>query len=72
MTIIIPEVVSLHIFQYGYYEEGLTRMIIELLEPRMIFFDIGAHFGYYTLMVSAIVGNKGQVHSFEPTPFEKE
>lgn len=68
MIVIIPETVSLHLFRYGYFEEGLTRMIIELLKPGMIFFDIGAHFGYYTLLSSRIVGAMGQVHSFEPTP----
>jgi FkbM family methyltransferase len=34
----------------------------------MVFFDVGAHFGYFTLLASRIVGSEGQVHSFEPTP----
>lgn len=68
MTVVFPEYVSVALWQYGFYEEGLTRMLLEHLKPGMIFFDIGAHFGYYTLLGSGIVGDQGQVHSFEPTP----
>lgn len=68
MTVVIPEVVSLSIFRYGYFEEGLTKMMLEYLKPGATFFDIGAHFGYFTLLSSAIVGNAGGVYSFEPTP----
>lgn len=68
MTILIPEVVSLSLYKYGFFEEGLTRMVLEYLKPSMIFFDIGAHFGYFTLLSSILVGNEGQIHSFEATP----
>lgn len=68
MLVIIPEVVSLSIYRYGFFEEDLTKMVLEYLKPGMTFFDIGAHFGYYTLLASFIVGNKGRVHAFEPTP----
>ncbi|MFX0141666.1 MAG: FkbM family methyltransferase [Candidatus Hodarchaeota archaeon] len=68
MLIVFPELVSFHIFRYGFFEEDLTRMVLEYLKPGMTFFDIGAHFGYFTLLGSFIVGKNGQVHSFEPTP----
>ena len=68
MLVILPEVVSLSIYRYGLFEEGLSRMVLEHLKTGMTFFDIGAHFGYFTLLSSFIVGNKGQVHAFEPTP----
>lgn len=68
MIVVIPEVVSLQLYRYGFFEEGLTRMVLEYLKPGMTFFDIGAHIGYYTLLASYIVGERGQVHSFEPTP----
>ena len=67
-NIVIPELVSCHLFQYGYFEEGLTRILLELLEPGATYFDIGAHFGYYTSLSSHLVGNDGQVHAFEPVP----
>lgn len=68
MVVIIPEIVSSSIYRYGFFEEGLTRMILEYLKPNMVFFDIGAHYGYFTLLASFIVGDNGQVHAFEPTP----
>ena len=68
MVTVIPEIVSLSIYRNGFYEEGHTRMILEHLESGMTFLDIGAHFGYFTLLASIIVGDEGQVHSFEPTP----
>lgn len=34
----------------------------------MVFFDVGAHYGYYTVFASRMVGDEGAVHSFEPTP----
>ncbi|MEO0230928.1 MAG: FkbM family methyltransferase [candidate division WOR-3 bacterium] len=43
-------------------------MILQYLKPGMTFYDVGAHFGYFTLLGSYCVGDKGQVHSFEPTP----
>lgn len=66
--VVIPEVVSINIYRYGFFEEGLTKMVLKYLKAGMTFLDIGAHFGYFTLLGSYIVGQKGQVHSFEPTP----
>ena len=31
-------------------------------------FDIGAHLGFYTLLLSKLVGSKGKVFAFEPNP----
>ncbi|CAN5312370.1 hypothetical protein BH10ACI1_BH10ACI1_07010 [soil metagenome] len=33
-----------------------------------VIFDIGAHFGFYTLLLSELVGEKGKVFAFEPNP----
>jgi FkbM family methyltransferase len=33
-----------------------------------IFFDVGAHFGYFAAMGMECVGTAGQVHVFEPAP----
>jgi FkbM family methyltransferase len=67
MRVVIPELVSLCIYRYGFFEEDLTRMVLKYLKPGMTFFDIGAHFGFFTLFGSFLVGYEGQVHSFEPT-----
>ena len=68
MLVVFPELVSLTIYRYGLYEEGLTRIVLKHLKPGMTFFDVGAHFGYFSLLASLIVGTEGQVHTFEPTP----
>jgi len=31
-------------------------------------YDIGAHFGFYTLLLSKLVGENGKVYAFEPNP----
>jgi len=56
------------LYQYGFFEEGLTRAIIEKLRPGDTFVDIGAHVGYYTILASLLVGAEGHVVAFEPTP----
>jgi FkbM family methyltransferase len=65
--IVFPEVNSLRIYRYGFIEEALTKMAIEYVRNGMTFFDIGAHFGYFTLLGSHLVGREGKVHAFEPT-----
>jgi FkbM family methyltransferase len=67
MTVVLPDVISTTIFRNGYHEEGLTRMLLSQLKPGSVFFDVGAHFGYFTLLAAQLVGNAGVVHAFEPS-----
>ncbi|MCK9273183.1 FkbM family methyltransferase [Candidatus Gracilibacteria bacterium] len=53
---------------YGCAEANLTNFIIRNLKENEIFIDGGANIGFYSLLSSALVGEKGSVHSFEPTP----
>lgn len=55
-------------FLRGNYEPALTRFVQSTLRPGDCFWDVGGHFGYYTLLGSKAVGNAGQVYSFEPSP----
>ena len=68
INVIYPDTTSIELARYGCYEEGLTNMVLTHVRQGNIFLDVGAHIGYYTLLASWLVGNKGQVHSFEPTP----
>jgi FkbM family methyltransferase len=68
MQVVLPERVSIFIHRYGYFETGLTKIFLEYVKPGMTVFDIGAHFGYFTLLASTLVGDAGQVHAFDPTP----
>jgi FkbM family methyltransferase len=67
MNVVIPAA-AWSLLAYGFFEEGLTTMVVEHVGQGQVFFDIGAHFGYYTLLAHRLVGSSGQVHAFEPTP----
>jgi FkbM family methyltransferase len=59
------------IFLWGFIdgeELNLTKFLVDTLKPGNIFFDVGAYVGYYSVLASVLVGEKGQVHAFEPTP----
>lgn len=48
------------------YEEQITRFLRKSLKRGDVFFDVGAHAGYYTLLASKLVGQDGAIFSFEP------
>ena len=58
--------VSKRIIKSGLYEAKETALIKKVMKPRDIFIDVGAYIGYYTVMVSKIIGSGGKVFSFEP------
>ena len=54
-------------------EIRLTKYFIKNIIPDDIFFDVGANFGFYTVLAHAILGDDparriAQIHAFEPTP----
>jgi hypothetical protein len=68
MRVVFPERVSMTIYRYHFFEPELTQIILATVTPNMNFFDVGAHFGYYSLLASRLVAPHGAVHAFEPTP----
>lgn len=46
-------------------ETRLARYMLNNLQPGHTFLDIGAHFGYFTLLASELVGQNGVVYSIE-------
>ncbi len=48
------------------HELEARDMLPEIIEPGNIVFDVGAHYGLYTLLFSKLVTDLGQVHSFDP------
>jgi FkbM family methyltransferase len=64
---IYPEdIIGRDIFIHGVFEPKESRFVANFLKSGMIFFDIGANLGQYTLLGAQCVGLKGKVHSFEP------
>jgi FkbM family methyltransferase len=52
----------------GHYEPQETVLVKNILSPGMIFVDVGANWGYFTLLAASLVGSRGRVVSFEPHP----
>ena len=67
MTIVYPEYVSSKIGRYGYFETDMTSMLIDVLRPGMVVYDVGSHFGYFSMLASELVGRQGRVFALEPT-----
>ncbi|MEQ8677590.1 MAG: FkbM family methyltransferase [Aggregatilineales bacterium] len=50
------------------HESETRAQINRIVKPGMIVLDIGAHVGYYTRLMSQLVGENGKVIAFEPHP----
>ncbi len=68
MDVVYPEIVSVYIDRYGFFEEGLTAFALQKLKPGMTVCDIGGHFGYFSRLAEFLTRGSGDVHTFEPTP----
>jgi FkbM family methyltransferase len=55
----------------GNYENTEVSFVLRFLTSGMNVLDVGAHHGYYTLLASRLVGSRGKVFSFEPSPRER-
>ena len=52
----------------GRYEPQETALVQAILRPGMSFVDVGANWGYFTLLAAHQVGKAGRVVSLEPDP----
>ncbi len=68
MTVVLPEVISEQIYSYGFFDEIVTGVALRAVREGDVVIDVGAHFGYFTLLFAHLVGESGRVVSFEPTP----
>jgi FkbM family methyltransferase len=59
---------SNHGYWIGSYEPRMKQLLIKNLKDGNVFFDLGGHVGYYTLLASRLVGKTGRVITFEPLP----
>lgn len=50
------------------YEADTVELVRKITRPGMIALDIGANVGYYTRLLSTLVGGSGHVLAFEPNP----
>jgi len=52
----------------GSHEPAVQRALLTYLRPGMVFYDLGANTGLFTLIGARCVGMEGKVHAFEPDP----
>jgi FkbM family methyltransferase len=52
----------------GYWESWLTRFMARTVRPGATVVDVGANYGYYSLLLADLVGPEGRVHAIEPNP----
>jgi FkbM family methyltransferase len=55
-----------HMLMNGFWEMWVTQAVCSYVKPGMRCIDVGANVGYYTLLLSEIVGERGEVRAYEP------
>jgi len=50
----------------GSYEPPLAAALARLVQPGSVCADLGAHIGYFTVLLGHLTGSEGRVHAFEP------
>ena len=55
-------------FILGFYEENLVQTLLKYIKGGSVFYDLGAHWGYFSLLAADAAGESGAVYAFEPMP----
>lgn len=55
-------------YMRGDAEAAVQKALAERLRPGMVFYDLGANIGLFSLLGARLVGPTGKVFSFEPDP----
>ncbi len=67
MQVVLPSATEIFLFGAKTHDSEirLTRFLLRSLRPGDVFCDVGAHFGYFSLLAAHLVGERGKVFSFE-------
>jgi FkbM family methyltransferase len=65
---VLPEAVTSEIWRSGTFELPVALSIMKFLPRGGTYIDIGAHFGFFSLFASHVVGASGKVVSIEAMP----
>jgi FkbM family methyltransferase len=57
-----------HLLLEGYWEAWLSQFMARVVKPGWTVADVGANYGYYTLLFADLVGPEGRVVAVEPNP----
>ena len=71
MTVSLPDGLDIYLCGCKSHDSEIrfAKWMIRNLGESEIFFDVGAHFGFFSLLASTIVKTNGKVFSFEPSDF---
>ncbi|MFQ5503762.1 MAG: FkbM family methyltransferase, partial [Planctomycetota bacterium] len=64
--------VAQSLIEQGVWELETTKLAMDLVKPGMRVLDVGANFGYFTLLLASLVGPSGRVWAFEPVASWRE
>ncbi len=64
----MDQVITPEILMRNVYEPPSTALLKRELKPGMTFLDLGANFGYFTILAGKLTGGNGNVYAFEPEP----
>jgi FkbM family methyltransferase len=53
----------------GSYESEVQQALARSLGKGQVVYDVGAHLGFFTLLMARLVGDEGRVFALEPDPF---
>lgn len=70
MLVLLPEMKQLYLSgcYEGIEERLFTQYMLDHLKEGDVVFDIGANVGFFSLLSAHLVGERGRVYAFEPTP----
>lgn len=57
-----------HLVMDGFWETWLTQCLFNIIRPGDVCVDIGANFGYYSILMSSLSGKTGRTLAVEPNP----
>jgi FkbM family methyltransferase len=57
-----------HLLMDGYWETWVSQCLARIVTQGSVCIDVGANFGYFTLLMSELSGVKGKVVAVEPNP----
>jgi FkbM family methyltransferase len=64
----LRDTISREVCFTGCYEPQESALVRSILRPGMSFVDVGANWGYFTLLAASLVETNGRVLSLEPDP----
>lgn len=66
MEVNLFDIIGRRLFLFKVWEPRITKLLIENAKPNSIFLDVGAHWGYYSLLIAKKIDNKECVIAYEP------